>query len=106
MAMVRIPPTEIVVGCDPFTGRPRTVRMGSQNMPVARIDRVRDESAAYPAALGPRTIFDVRAAGKSLRVAFQHRSRRWVVEGLDLEPDQTAAAPEPQDPPEVLAPAA
>ncbi|MGI8533338.1 MAG: hypothetical protein ACR2LP_00460 [Candidatus Limnocylindrales bacterium] len=87
MAMVRVQPTEVAVGCDPFTGRPRTVRMGAQIMPVARIERVRDESAAYPAALGPRTIFDVRTAGQMLRVAFQHRSRRWVVEGLDVEPE-------------------
>lgn len=92
MAMVRITPTEVAVGCDPFSGRPRTVRMGSQMMPVARIERVRDETAAYPAALGPRTIFDVRTEANKLRLAFRHRSRRWVVEALDTEPEVLALA--------------
>ncbi len=91
MAMVRITPTEIAVGCDPFTGRPRTVRMGADLQRIVRIERVRDESAAYPIAVGPRTLFDIRTPAARLRLAFEHRSRRWVVEGLDTEPDPLAA---------------
>jgi len=92
MAMVRITPTEIAVGCDPFTGRPRSVRMGADLQPIVRIERVRDESAAYPVALGPRTLFDIRTPAARLRLAFEHRSRRWLVEGLDTEPEMLAAA--------------
>jgi len=89
--MVRITPTEIAVGCDPFTGRPRTVRMGADLQRIVRIERVRDESAAYPIAVGPRTLFDIRTPAARLRLAFEHRSRRWLVEGLDTKPDLLAA---------------
>ncbi len=91
MAMVLITPTEIAVGCDPFTGRPRSVRMGADLQPVVRIERVRDESAAYPVAVGPRTLFDIRTPAARLRLAFEHRTRRWLVEGLDTEPEVLAA---------------
>jgi len=89
--MVRITPTEIAVGCDPFTGRPRSVRMGADLQRVVRIERVRDESAAYPVAVGPRTLFDIRTPAARLRLAFEHRTRRWLVEGLDTEPEVLAA---------------
>lgn len=92
MAMVRVTPTEIAVGCDPFTGRPRSVRMGADLMPIVRIERVRDESAAYPIAVGPRTVFEVRTHGARIRLAFQHRTRRWLVEGLDPDPTELTAA--------------
>ncbi len=91
MAMVRITPTEIAVGCDPFTGRPRSVRMGADLQRVVRIERVRDESAAYPVAVGPRTLFEIRTPAARLRLAFEHRSRRWLIEGLDTEPEMLAA---------------
>lgn len=91
MAMVRITSTEIAVGCDPFTGRPRSVRMGADRQRVVRIERVRDESAAYPVAVGPRTLFDIRTPAARLRLAFEHRTRRWLVEGLDTEPEVLAA---------------
>ena len=91
MAMVRITPTEVAVGCDPFTGRPRSVRMGADLQRVVRIERVRDESAAYPVAVGPRTLFDIRTPAARLRLAFEHRSRRWLIEGLDTEPEMLAA---------------
>jgi len=83
MAMVRITPTFVDVGCDPFTGTPRTVRIGPEVQPVVRIERVRDESAAYRPEVGPRTVFDVRTPDSRLRLAYGHRSRRWVVEGID-----------------------
>ncbi len=91
MAMVLVTPTAIAVGCDPFTGRPRRVRMGADIQPIVRIERVRDESAAYPVAVGPRTLFDIRTPAARLRLAFEHRSRRWLVEGLDTEPETLAA---------------
>lgn len=92
MAMVRVSPTEVMVGCDPFTGRPRSVRMGADLMRVLAIEGVRDESAAYPIAVGPRTVFEVRTPGKRIRVAFQHRTRRWLLEGVDTAPGQVLIA--------------
>lgn len=94
MSMVQITPTEIVVGCDPFTGRPRSVRVGPEIQPVVRIERVRNESAAYPLEVGPRTVFDVLTSAARLRLAYQHRDRRWVVVGMDpeAEPRRSLAA--------------
>lgn len=91
MAMVLITPTTIAVSCDPFTGRPRSVCLGGELQPIVRIERVRDESAAYPVAVGPRTLFDIRTPATRLRLAFEHRSRRWLVEGLDTELEVLAA---------------
>lgn len=83
MVMVRVTPTEVVVHCDPFDGRPDTVEVQDELMPVLSIDRVREESAAYRVEIGPRTIFDVSTPRTRLRLAFQHRRRRWLVEGLE-----------------------
>lgn len=92
MAMVQIIPTEISVACDPFTGRPRAVRIGDEQADVITIERVRDETAAYPADRGPRTVFVVRTRERRLRLAFQHWTRRWVVEGVDPQPEVLASA--------------
>lgn len=71
------------VTCDPFSGSPRLVRLGDEQIPVIAIERVREESAAYPVETGPRTLFVVRTPRTRLRLTFQHRSRRWSVEGLE-----------------------
>jgi hypothetical protein len=44
---------------------------------------VRDESSAYPAITGPRTVFEVDTPSLRISLTFQHRSRRWAIEGLD-----------------------
>jgi hypothetical protein len=36
--------------------------------------------------LGPRTIFEVRTPDARLRLAYEHRRRRWLLEGLDRAP--------------------
>ena len=92
MAMVRVTPAEVSVRCDPFDGRPRALRVGDQEVLVTAIERVRDESAAYPSESGPRTIFEVRTtSGGRYRLAFRHRERRWLVEGVDPRPDPLLA---------------
>lgn len=83
MAMVRISPTEVEVACDSLTGEPRVIRIGEEACPVLEIERVRDESAAYPTLVGPRTLFHLRMADKRLRLSYAHRSRRWLVDGLE-----------------------
>ena len=92
MAMVRVTPTEVSVTCDPFDGAPRGVRMADEMVPVLGIDRVRDESAAYPIETGPRTLFEVRTPEARLRLSFRHRDRRWLVEGVDTHAGLPAAA--------------
>jgi hypothetical protein len=92
MAMVNVMPTEVTVACDLFTGRPRSIRTGVDTFPVVRIERVRQEAAAYPAEAGPRTVFTVRTPQSVLRLTFRHRDRRWVVDGLDLDPEALPSA--------------
>ncbi len=90
MAMVRITPTHVDVACDWFDGRPRSIRVADAVVPVVSVDRIRDESAAYPAETGPRTLFEVSTPESRMVLAFGHRDRRWVVEGMD--PERRAAA--------------
>ena len=86
MAMIAVTPTPVRVRCGWFDGRPRTIEVGDEQVPVVAIDQVREESAAYPADRGPRTIFNVRTADARLRLCFEHRRRRWLLEALDAEP--------------------
>ncbi len=83
MAMINVAPVQVSVSCDLFTGRPRTVRAAGDLLDVLEIERVRDESKAYPIAEGPRTLFVVRTESARLRLAFGHRDRRWSVVGVD-----------------------
>ena len=91
MAMMRITPMPVQVGCDRFTGVPRSVRLGDETLPVLGVGRVRDESKAYPAHTGPRTRFEVETANARFALTFEHRRRRWLVDGLDPEPRAAAA---------------
>lgn len=83
MAMVDVHPMEVGVVCDPFTGRPRSVRVGPDEVRVVAVERIRDESAAYPVNEGPRTVFVVRTRRARLRLSFGHRDRRWRMEAID-----------------------
>ena len=92
MTMVELIPREVTVGCDPFTGRPRSVRVGPAEVRVTAIERVRDETAAYPVNQGPRTVFVVRTTEARIRLFFRHRDRRWLMEGIDAQRDGLAPA--------------
>ena len=83
MAMVRVAPVSVRVRTDLFTGVPREVTWGDERLPVTRLVAVRDERSAYPAITGPRTVFEVDTPALRLALTFQHRSRRWAIEGLD-----------------------
>ena len=83
MSMIRVSPLEVQVRCDWFDGRPRAIRLGREALQVLAVTRVRDESAAYPAAVGPRTRFQVVTETATLDLVYRHRDRRWIVEGLD-----------------------
>ena len=83
MAIIRVTPTQVDVSCGFFDGRPHHIRIANENVPVIEIAQVRDELSAYPAARGPRRIFDVRTPDARLRLAFEKRRRRWLLEGLE-----------------------
>jgi hypothetical protein len=76
-------PIEVRVRCGWTDGRPRSVLMEHEQVPVISIDQVRDELAAYPADRGPRRIYDVRTPSARLRLTFERRRGRWLAEGLE-----------------------
>jgi hypothetical protein len=86
MALIPIPSVAVDVTCDLFDGRPRSIHMGADRLNVVRLARVRQETAAYPAAVGPRTVFEVDTPEARLALAFGHRTRRWSVEAMDPDP--------------------
>jgi hypothetical protein len=83
MTMIRVSPLDVQVRCDWFDGRPRSIRMANEVIPVLAVTRVRRESAAYSAALGPRTVFEVLTEAGRYALVYRHRARRWVVEGVE-----------------------
>ncbi len=83
MAMVRISPLEVHVRTDWFDGRPRSIRIARATVPVVAVEAVREESAAYPAATGPRTLFRVLTPAARYALTYEHGRRRWFVEALD-----------------------
>jgi hypothetical protein len=89
MAMVRVAPVRVQVRTDWFSGVPREITWGEDRLLVTRLVAVRNERSAYPAITGPRTLFEVDTPSLRLALTFQHRSRRWTIEGLD-ELDQAA----------------
>ena len=84
MAMVRVEPLEVRVRADWFDGRPREVTLAGRRLRVLEVLGVRDESAAFPVTTGPRTLFEVETADARMTLAFRHRSRKWMLEGVDL----------------------
>lgn len=83
MAMIRVEPMEVQVRTDWFNGRPRQIRWNARQVPVTRVLGVRDETAAFPVTVGPRTIFDVSTPVARLTLSYRHRTRRWAIEGVD-----------------------
>ncbi len=83
MAMVRVAPVKVQVRTDWFSGTPREITWGEEHLTVTRLVAVRDEQSAYPAITGPRTLFEVDTPGLRVALTFQHRSRRWTIDGLD-----------------------
>ena len=85
MAIVRMEPVNVRVRTDWFNGTPREVTWNSVRLPVTRVSAVSREDSAYRVDVGPRTIFEVETPGARLALSFQHRSRRWTVDGVDDE---------------------
>ncbi len=83
MAMIRVEPVPVRVRTDWFDGRPREVTWGQRRLPVTDLRLVREEASAYPAATGPRTVFEVETTEATLALSFEHWSRHWTIEGLE-----------------------
>jgi len=83
VAIVRIEPRQVQVQVGWLDGRPRSVVLEDQRVPVISIAQVRDELAAYPVERGPRRIFDVQTPQSKLRLSFERRRRRWMLETLE-----------------------
>ena len=83
MAMIRIEPTVVRVRTDWLDGRPREITWGDERLAITSLAAVRHEDSAYPVGIGPRTLFEVVTHRARLALSFQHRSRRWTIEGLD-----------------------
>ena len=83
MAMMRVEPVDVRVRTDWFDGRPKELEWAGRRLPILEVVGVRDETAAFPVVIGPRTVFDVRTSGGRLTLAYRHRTRRWTIEGLD-----------------------
>lgn len=63
-------------------GRPREIRTGGRRHAITGLESVRDETAAYPAGSGPRTVFVVTTTAGRFRLTHWLRDRRWTVEEL------------------------
>ena len=85
MAIVRMEPVNVRVRADWFDGTPREITWGEMRLPVTRVAAVRREDSAYRVEVGPWTLFEVETPGARLVLSFQHRSRRWTVDGVDDE---------------------
>ena len=83
MAMISVQPVDVRVRTNWFNGQPREITWGERRLPVTRLVTVRDETAAFPAVVGPRTVFEVLTPIARLTLSYRHRSRRWTIEGLD-----------------------
>jgi len=83
MSIISVSPLEVQVRCDWFDGRPRAIRFERDELPVLAVTRVRRESAAYRAAVGPRTCFEVLTRTGRYALVYRHRDRHWIVEGLE-----------------------
>jgi len=92
MAMVRVAPLPVEVRCGWLDGRPRSVRLRGETLPVVFVARVRRELAAYPRSSGPRTLFEIVTPKLRLQLGYRHRDRRWSVEGIDSGDPEVARA--------------
>lgn len=83
MAMIRVEPVTVQVRTDWFDGRPREITWRDERLPVTEVASVRHEDAAYPVAIGPRTLFEVTTRRARFALSYRHRSRRWTLEGVE-----------------------
>ena len=84
--------SSITVSVDGTSGRPREIRAHGERIAVSVLEVVRDETAAYPVASGPRTVFVVRAGTRRFRLVHLTRDRRWTAEELEVQASAISTA--------------
>ncbi len=85
MAFIRLEPIDVRVRTGWIDGQPREIAWGDVRLPVRRLSAVRQETSAFKAVDGPRTVFEVETPAARLALSFRHRTRRWTVEAVDDE---------------------
>ena len=85
MAMIRVEPVQVQVRADWFDGRPREITWNARRLPVTEVVAVREETAAFPVVVGPRTIFEVETPVARMKLSYRHRARRWAIEEIDTK---------------------
>ena len=83
MAMQQIEPVGVDVSTHWRTGAPTALRFAGVERAVTRLLAVRREHGVYPAATGPRTLFELETEDATLVVSFARRSRDWRIEAYD-----------------------
>lgn len=83
MAMVRVDPVPVQVRTDWFDGSPREISWGARRLTVTELVGVREESAAFPVIVGPRTVFEVATTEARMTLSYRHRSGRWTIDAVD-----------------------
>jgi hypothetical protein len=83
MAMTRLDPVPVRVRTDWLRGTPREIAWGAHRLPVTRLVAVREESAAFPLAVGPRTVYELQTPFARVSLSYRHWSRRWTIDGLE-----------------------
>jgi hypothetical protein len=84
MFQLNLNSADIAVAVDHASGRPREIKAHGERLTVSALESVRDETAAYPVASGPRTVFVVRAGGRRYRLVHLIRDRRWTLDELEV----------------------
>ena len=81
--MTHISPVEVRVQCDWISGRPHTLHLAHEAVRILALSRLRHEAAAHPASVGPRTLFVVETAAGRYELVYEHRRRRWILDGVE-----------------------
>lgn len=83
MALIPVEPVPIQVETGWFDVRPRRIVWGTESLPVIGLAAVRDETQAYPVAVGPRIRFEVETPRARFALTYRPRGRRWTLDAID-----------------------
>ena len=83
MAIIRVAPVDVEVRTDWFNGRSPRDHLGRRATPDHPRRRGPRRAFRLPGDHRPRTLFEVDTPLVRLALTYRHRSRRWLIEGLD-----------------------
>jgi hypothetical protein len=85
MFVPRTRSADMAVAVDGRSGRPTGIQAGGELFAITKLERIRDETAAYPPEVGPRTVFVVRSHGLRYRLVHLLDAHRWTIEELPAD---------------------